>query len=186
MLRSKTIYIVFLLLVLGGTLLTDVRENDKQNKEGEVENIPVPKENLSSVVSVADGDTLSVLDESGKKKTLRLLGIDAPEMSRSSKKAECFAEESHSFLKSAAQGSVYFLYDPQKPRQDIYGRELVYVYTENDIFLNEKILEEGFAFEYFYKKEPYMHRNLFVSKEKEAQKQKKGLWNTSTCDGKKF
>ena len=54
---------------------------------------------LSKIVRVVDGDTI-IVDMADKKETIRLIGINAPEMLESQdKSAECFAQESANYFK---------------------------------------------------------------------------------------
>ncbi|MFC2160751.1 thermonuclease family protein [Acidobacteriota bacterium] len=124
---------------------------------------------------VYDGDTVGIEYPNGRKKKIRLIGIDSPETSHANEQVRLLAQLSKRF-------TFYFLYNKQVTlthdweREDKYGRLLAYIWTEENGLFNEFILKEGFASAYlrFPFKEEY--RQKFIRAEKSAQSLNMGLW----------
>ncbi len=80
----------------------------------------------------------------GRTETVRLLGIDTPEVAHHDEPGECFgpeAAERAAVLMPA--GSVVALYRDVEPR-DRYGRLLAYV-AATEVMINAVLVEEGYA-----------------------------------------
>lgn len=140
------------------------------------------------VKKVTDGDTLVLSD--GQK--VRLIGIDTPEMhdkernaydakrsGRSEKVVNAYAGKAKRFVADAVEGKKVTLeYDESNSylaHKDKYGRTLAYVYRSDDgLFLNQAIIKEGYGFS--YGRFPFKHLAAFRELEKEAKRQKKGMW----------
>lgn len=141
-------------------------------------------ENTYPVIKVIDGDTIDVLIDNQKVR-VRLLGINSPESVDPRRPVECFGKESKKFLESIISGQVVELVtDPEKPNTDEYGRLLRYVYL-GDQFVNQTMIDEGYAYEYTYHNENYLFQDDFKQSEQTARSQRKGLWSPSTCNGEK-
>jgi len=100
------------------------------------------KQEVYSVSRVIDGDTIEV-DIKGDTKRVRYIGIDTPEVGGEGKLAECFASEATIRNRELVQGKLVFLIKDVSDTDD-YGRLLRYVYVD-DIFVNEQLVEEGYA-----------------------------------------
>lgn len=136
------------------------------------------------VEKVIDGDTLDVAQH-GTTKRVRLIGVNTPETLDPRKPVECFGKEASNFSKSIATGKVVQLeLDPSQDSVDKYGRLLAYVYLPDGSMLNKKLVAEGYAYEYTYKV-PYKYQADFKSAQKNAEASKLGLWDPSTCGGKR-
>lgn len=130
---------------------------------------------VATVVKVVDGDTLRV-SLGGGTRSVRLLGIDAPEKSRSGRAAEFFADEASAFVRGLAQGRTVRLEpDPLADAEDRYGRALRYVYLPDGRMLNEVILDEGYAVA--YTRFEFSRLAEFRSFEVAAREAGRGLWN---------
>ncbi|HAO23239.1 MAG TPA: hypothetical protein DCQ37_24005, partial [Desulfobacteraceae bacterium] len=117
------------------------------------------------VVSVIDGDTITVKHSDSPKK-IRLYGIDAPE------KQQPFGQDAYKFIFSKVNMKTVEV-KPIKTEQ--YGRSMAYVYygkDKNRKCLNEEILKAGLAWHY---KDSSKDQNL-ADLEKEARTKKVGLW----------
>ena len=135
---------------------------------------------LYKVVKVIDGDTI-VVDISGKKETLRLIGIDAPEIGGNSSKNKCFGKEAEEFAKNIlSDASIELEEDESQNDRDKYGRLLRYIILKDGSNFNKTLIREGLAKEYTYKT-PYKYQKEFKNAETEARKAKKGLWSDNTC-----
>jgi len=137
-------------------------------------------ENTGVVYSIADGDTLTALDESGKKVRIRLLGIDAPEISHGSTPADCGGPEAKEALSAmVTEGdSVTWVTDPISDPVDVYGRVLAYISTADINDLGLMLLEQGRVEAWVPKGEPYPTRwGQYVSAQKTAQMAGEGSWS---------
>ncbi|MDB5258968.1 MAG: Micrococcal nuclease [Candidatus Taylorbacteria bacterium] len=136
------------------------------------------------VKRVVDGDTL-VADVAGHEVTLRLIGIDTPEVVDRRKPVQCFGKEaSEEGKRLLADKDVLIEKDPSKSDYDLYGRTLAYIKLPDGLFYNRYMIEHGFAREYTYSHEPYRYRNDFVSAQQKARSDKVGLWNPAACNGR--
>lgn len=137
--------------------------------------VPSIDENeLYQVTEVKDGDTFNV--KIGRHtETVRMLGIDTPETVDPRKPVQCFGKEASDQTKHLLTAqSVRLKLNPDREEKDKYGRYLAYVFLGN-VFVNEQLLEEGYAREYTFGK-PYMYQKEFRGIEKNAKETKKGLW----------
>lgn len=112
----------------------------------------LPKER--DVGCVVDGDTFDLAiagggDCGGDTERVRMLGIDAPELSSD----DCYADEAYAQLEGLLEDrEVELVFDVDCT--DTYGRTLAYVYltdpwlegdAEEVLFVNEWMLEKGYA-----------------------------------------
>lgn len=132
------------------------------------------------VLAVVDGDTI-IVDLDGKKETVRLIGIDAPEKDDPRTKVRCFGIQALNKAKELLIGKKVKLQgDPTQGNRDKYHRLLRYVFLENGENVNQLMISEGYAFEYTYHL-PYFYQEKFKEKQIEAQKNERGLWNKNNC-----
>ena len=97
---------------------------------------------LYPVVSVADGDTITVAI-AGVDERVRLIGIDAPELHNP---VECFAQESADHARGVLEGtSVRLVADPSQDDRDRYGRLLRYVFLPDGANVNADLVASGYA-----------------------------------------
>ena len=82
-------------------------------------------------------------------------------------------------------------FDPSQGRYDKYNRLLAFVfikesgvYPNNVLFLNEKMIKDGYAFEYTYNI-PHKYQMEFKALERGARNYEIGLWAQNTCSGLK-
>jgi micrococcal nuclease len=94
------------------------------------------------VVKVDDGDTI-VVRIGTRTDTVRLLGIDTPEIHHPTKPVQCFGPEASEFTTARLTGRTVRLEDDVELR-DIYDRRLAYVYVDGHRF-NDELLEQGYA-----------------------------------------
>jgi endonuclease YncB( thermonuclease family) len=131
---------------------------------------------LYRVVSVIDGDTIRV-DINGTTETVRLIGIDTPEIANPNNlQGDYFGPEAAQYAKQLLENkSVYLIPDPMQSNRDKYNRLLRYVFLEDGILINAKLIEEGFAYNYMY--EPFQFMKQFDYLEKQAKENQLGLWS---------
>ena len=114
------------------------------------------------VVSVADGDTITILDADKIQHKIRLQGIDAPE------KGQAFGTKSKERLSEKIGEKEVVVKWKNKDR---YGRVLGEIYL-GDRHINLEMVQDGLAWHY---KQYSKSKELAVA-EDEARNAKKGLW----------
>lgn len=120
------------------------------------------------VVSVADGDTITVLDSQKTQHKIRLQGIDAPE------RAQAFGNKSKQSLHEMVHGKQVTV-DYQK--KDKYGRVVGKILLNNtDVCLEQ--LKRGMAWHYkqYAKEQPKEDQETYSLAEQQAKTELKGLW----------
>ena len=121
---------------------------------------------------IVDGDTLHT--QKGRK--LRLLNINAPELNSGKKaSAELLALESHRKLKTLVpKGSkIYWVHDLES--KDSYGRELVYLFSEQGLFVNRQMVLTGLA-QTLVVPPNQRYWQCIGAAEQNAKQKKLGLW----------
>lgn len=128
------------------------------------------KSEISLVTRIIDGDTFEI----ETKQKVRLIGIDTPELNKSNNlDPECFG------IQAAQKLSDLILNKKVRMEKDIsetdrFGRLLRYVYVGN-IFINQQLIESGFAFAKNYPPDSTFKEKL-TQAQKSAQENKRGLW----------
>lgn len=120
------------------------------------------------VVSVADGDTITVLDSQKTQHKIRLQGIDAPE------RAQAFGNKSKQSLHEMVHGKQVTV-DYQK--KDKYGRVVGKILLNNtDVCLEQ--IKRGMAWHYkqYANEQPKEDRETYSLAEQQAKTELKGLW----------
>ncbi|MGC5027943.1 thermonuclease family protein [Tsukamurella sp. DT100] len=134
------------------------------------------------VVKVVDGDTITVRRDRATV-TVRLLGIDTPEVKDPRKPVQCFGTEASAEARRLLTGQrVYLESDASQDQIDRYGRSLRYVWTADHRLINLHLIEQGFAHEYSYGA-PYKYLAAFRDAQGVAREQGRGLWSPNTCRG---
>ena len=126
------------------------------------------------VAHAVDGDTVQLI--SGD--YVRYIGIDTPEEFDPRKPVQCYAKEAADENRRLVQGQ-YVVIQKDVTERDKYGRLLGYIYLSDGTFVNKLLVEEGFAFEYYYKPD-ISKSNELKAVEATAKEAKKGLW--SACE----
>lgn len=127
------------------------------------------------VTKIIDGDTIEL---SGGRR-LRYIGIDTPEVRRKAGNSfiydpQPFSLEAKDYNRKLVKGkNVRIEFDIEKA--DRYGRLLGYCYV-GDIFVNAELVKEGYAKLYTFPPN-VKHIDLLRQMQKEAHKQRKGLWS---------
>ena len=120
------------------------------------------------VISVADGDTLTILDIKNTQHKIRLVGIDAPERRQS------YGDKSRAHLASLVDQKIVRV---EYSGVDRYQRTLGKVFLA-DFDINLEQVSSGFAWHYkLYEKEQSTDdRNEYSKAEALARESRKGLW----------
>lgn len=136
---------------------------------------------LYPVQSVVDGDTLRIAVDGGRE-VIRLIGIDAPETGFGNTTRECFGREARSEAQRLLGGRrVRVATDPSQDTRDRYDRLLAYVWLEDGTFVNQAMIERGFAFEYTFDL-PYRYQAELRAAEERAREAGAGLWAPGACE----
>ena len=128
---------------------------------------------LGHVISVSDGDTITVLDDNKQRHVIRLMGIDAPE------KAQAYgqkAKESLSDLVFNKEVSVTWF------KRDRYGRTVGQVYVDDtDVCLEQ--IKRGLAWHYkdYEREQSVEDRTRYAIAEEQARITRIGLWADSNA-----
>lgn len=160
----------------------------EENESGEEyidEETPVPEDvPLYKVLRVVDGDTI-VVEVEGKSESIRMIGVDTPELNDSRTGVQCFAKEAAEKTKALVTGKNIFLEkDGSQGERDKYKRLLGYVFLENGAFVNKALIAGGFAHEYTYDNE-YKYQKQFKAAQAEAKEGAVGLWAPDACPEEK-
>ena len=126
---------------------------------------------VGKVVSITDGDTITVLAKDNSEHKVRLMGIDAPE------KTQDFGDESKKALSNYIyQREVTVEYK----KQDRYKRKVGKVILDKqDICL--QMIKDGLAWHYkdYEKEQSKTDRDLYRQAELKARESQIGLWQSS-------
>lgn len=182
--RLHVIMIIVLALLLGNSLLKDFGVPEKLSGSVVVAETPQTTQRieLHKVHQVVDGDTLGV-EINGVVEKIRLIGVDTPETKKPNTPVQCFGKEATNYTTSLVLGkNVQVVADPSQAKVDKYGRMLAYIFTEDGMFLNKKLIEDGYAYEYTYNV-PYQYQKEFKAAQQQASSLLKGLWSPETCKG---
>jgi endonuclease YncB( thermonuclease family) len=83
------------------------------------------------VIEVLDGDTVVLRSNLGPR-TVRLIGIDTPEVAHPEKGREPFGPEASAFTKALLPPGTEVRVELDLEAEDVHGRLLAYLYLEND------------------------------------------------------
>jgi endonuclease YncB( thermonuclease family) len=134
------------------------------------------------VVKIADGDTVTIVDNSGKKYRIRLAGIDAPE------KDQPYGDISTQGLNKLVSGRIVTIeYEKRDRYKRIVGKVLVDPPGEvfcmaldcvKKIDAGLEQLKAGLAwhYKYYQKEQSEEDRRLYSEAELEARRKPIGLW----------
>lgn len=119
---------------------------------------------LIEVKRVVDGDTIEV-KIGDKIESVRLIGIDTPELTDSSTKGLKAIEAKEKLEEILKDKKVVLKGDESQNNRDVYNRLLRYVFLENGIFVNREMIKSGLAEEYTFIV-PYKYQEEFRKLEK--------------------
>lgn len=117
----------------------------------------------AKVIKVADGDTVTVLDDANTQIKIRLANIDAPE------KKQAFGQRSKERLSKLVFGQRVFV---EAGKKDRYGRVIGTLYF-NGINVNLELVAAGYAWCY----RRYLEDPCCIGLEQEAKQNRLGLWS---------
>lgn len=117
----------------------------------------------AKVVSISDGDTITVLLAGNIQKKLRLAEVDCPES------GQPFGKNAKQFTSDQVFGKMISFIATDTDR---YGRTIAKVYYDGGKYLSSELIKAGFGWWYYY----YSKDKSLEKLEKEAQIHKLGLW----------
>lgn len=122
-----------------------------------------------NVVSVSDGDTITVLDSSHGQNKIRLSGIDAPE------KKQGFGQRSKQSLSDLVFNQRVTV---ESNKRDRYGRIVGKVVLPSGVDANLQQIKRGMAWHYkaYEREQPPEDRVTYAEAEKAARAARVGLW----------
>lgn len=123
----------------------------------------------ATVVGIADGDTVTVLDSTKRQHKIRLMGIDAPE------KAQAFGNRSKQSLSTLAYGQTVSV---EWSKTDRYGRLVGKLLSAKGTDINLEQVKRGMAWHYkdYQREQPPEDRASYAAAEEDARESRRGLW----------
>lgn len=172
--QLKQILIATLTIVVFGVYLFSLTTAGKQEFNKVFNTAKEQNPSLYTVVSFADGDTISV-DINGTTERIRFIGVDTPEKNHPSKPVQCFSKAASKFTKDLIGDSkVRLAVDPSNTNRDRYDRLLRYVYLPDGTLVNGEIIRRGYGFA--YTAFPFEKSKEFRAYEEYAKLNNVGLW----------
>jgi micrococcal nuclease len=136
----------------------------------------------ATVVEVVDGDTIKV-SVAGRTETIRIIGIDTPEVVDPREPVQCFGREASAKAKELLSGQqVRLVADPTQGERDKYNRLLRYVDLADGTDYGLWMIANGYAHEYTYNI-PYQRQAQYKQAYREAREKSLGFWAPDTCAG---
>ncbi|WP_435077514.1 thermonuclease family protein [Halococcus sp. AFM35] len=166
-----------------------VSPTDSQSTAAPTRTPPSTRQWTVTVTEVVDGDTMDVRFENGTTEEVRLLGVDTPEVHVENDPAEFegipdteagaawlagWGENASEFARTELAGeTVTISLDPAADRRGSYGRLLVYIEHDGELF-NRRLLARGYA---RYYDAPLTRADAFQRIEQRARERDVGLWD---------
>jgi micrococcal nuclease len=196
--RVSTLLVVGLLLLAGCTAAPPPAESTPgdtatpASADAELGPSPTPHpatgpQVTAEVVEVVDGDTIKIRYENGSRDTVRLLGVDTPEVHTEVDPDEfgvpdteagrdclrAWGERASQYAKTTLAGETVRLgFDPNEGKRGYYGRLLAYVYIDGES-VNYQLVRQGYARMY---DSDFVDRPRFESAETVARTDDRGVW----------
>jgi micrococcal nuclease len=188
--RSKDIrrLLSFLTLILAIGISIVTSEDPAVIETAEEGQVDVASESAEEraqavVQRVVDGDTIVVRIDGADHK-VRFIGLNAPESVDPRRADQCFSHEASEYMVFLTGGAtVTLIEDESQGDVDTFGRLLRYV-EKDGVDIAEKMIHDGYAFEYTYKGSVYERQGRYSNAEADAETMKRGLWAAETCNGK--
>lgn len=143
---------------------------------------------LWKIIKITDWDTITVISTTNEKYTIRILGLDTPEKSTTRFwYIECYGVEASDYAKKLLQGyNSWSMIYAELYSEDKYHRDLadMYIGSYTGELFAEKMIRDWYGWVYRTGTKTGNYKKLLVA-EQYAKTNKLGLWNPSTCDGKR-
>jgi micrococcal nuclease len=127
----------------------------------------------AEVVHVIDGDTF-IADVGGVEESVRLIGIDCPEMDAGGGLGEWMAAAATEAARRLLEGQTVYL-ERDTSERDRYGRLLEYAFLSDGTFVNLALVEMGYCHARSYPPD-VGYQDLLLEAERRARRAGRGLW----------
>lgn len=188
------LFALITLLIISGCGQSQVKDTSTP-PQSQADHSRTPQNSSSllqgTVTRVVDGDTIEVAI-SGKKETIRLIGVDTPETVKPNHPVEPYGKEASDFTKSQLGGKAVFI-ETDVQERDRYGRLLSYIWieppaeeTDQEIrkkMFNAMLLLNGYA-QILTVPPNVKYVEYFTTYQIEAREANKGLWGISAGQAK--
>jgi micrococcal nuclease len=192
--RGLATFALALLAVLAGCAGVPAPDSGAGGAVADSDGTPTPVDDglRVTVVRVVDGDTMEIRYRNGTADTVRLLGVDTPEVHSANTPDEfegvpetaagerClrrYGERASAFAEERLTGETVVLrFDAESDRRGYYGRLLGYLVADGENF-NRLLLTNGLARVYDSR---FTERERFYEAEATAREAGTGLWACAT------
>jgi micrococcal nuclease len=131
----------------------------------------------ATVDRVYDGDTIAA-NIDGKRETVRLIGIDAPETGGNFTEVECAGPEATAFLRSLLPNDTTIWLERDVSERDRFDRLLFFLWMVDDgraVLVNEAAVAAGYAIAQVYPPDEG-YAGVLAAAEEEARAARLGMW----------
>jgi micrococcal nuclease len=133
-----------------------------------------------TVKYVNDGDTIVL----SKGTRVRYIGINSPEIDHDRQKAQPYGYAARDYNRQMVLNrKIRLEFDLE--RHDRYGRLLAYVFLPDGIFLNEHLLQMGYAY-FLFRKPNLKYNQRLLEVQRAAMQAGQGLWNNWIEEKKRY
>ena len=137
------------------------------------------------MIRVVDGDTIEIEWGNGTQSTVRILGIDTPEVHTDVDTSEWVGIDNESWLRECGyrasdfaerwiSDEVNLIFDENEGKRGYYGRYLAYVELENGTDLGAELVKHGW--DRVYTEGDCVREDQYLDYEEDAQSEEKGVW----------
>lgn len=138
------------------------------------------------VVEVIDGDTIEIEWDNGTEDTVRILGIDTPEVHTNVDTKEWEGIDNVTWLREYGYRAMNFTeewitefvnlsFDENEGKKGYYGRYLAYVELPNGTDLGAELVKHGLA--RVYREGDCKRESEYIDYERDAQENEIGVWS---------
>lgn len=139
------------------------------------------KQKWIGVKWVNDGDTIVINDGNH----VRYIGINAPEIAHDNHKAEAFGYAAKKYNQSLVRSKRVRL-ELDNEKHDRYGRLLAYVFLLEGTFVNQKMIEKGYAY-VLHRSPNVKYDRILLQSQRDAMSARRGIWrNWNEKEGEEY
>ncbi len=143
-------------------------KQDRQNK----------RNHWHKILSIVDGDTVSALVD-GSPQEVRLLGVDAPEVTGAQ---QCYGTQATAKTNEFLSGKWIQLEADYSQERDANGRLQAYIWFDNGTDLGKRLIEEGYAYARA-DTASYAKQKQYTETQTYSKNKIHGLWAPTACNG---
>ena len=156
---------------ISGSSFSSGEDKQNTNTTPRTESILNPSQGNAAihVLAVVDGDTIKIRLSNGTEETVRIIGIDTPEM----RPVECFGREATEKMRLLVEGKTIALERDPADDRDNFGRLLRYVFVDGQD-AGATMIRDGYA--HSYKQFPHPRLEEYNALERDARLSQRGLW----------